>query len=84
MTLLDVVAVQVADEYQLLLTFENQEQRLFDMRPFIETPPWNRLKRGEVFRKVRIQQGTVVWPGQIDIDPETLYELSKVAKKTVC
>ncbi len=84
MTLLDVVAVQVADEYQLLLTFENQEQRLFDMRPFIETPPWNRLKRGDVFRKVRIQQGTVVWPGQIDIDPETLYELSKVAKKTVC
>jgi hypothetical protein len=84
MTLIDVVAVQVTDEYQLLLTFENQEQRLFDMRPFIETPPWNRLKHGDVFRKVRIQQGTVVWPGQIDIDPETLYELSKVAKKTVC
>jgi len=84
MTLFDVVAVQVADEYQLMLTFENKEQRLFDMRPFIETPPWNRLKHGDVFRKVSIQQGTVVWPGQIDIDPETLYELSTVTKKTVC
>jgi hypothetical protein len=84
MLLLDVVAVQVTDEYQLLLTFENQEKRLFDMRPLIETPPWNRLKHGDVFRKVHIQQGTIVWPGQIDIDPETLYELSMVTEKTVC
>ncbi len=84
MTLLDVVDVQVTDEYQLLLTFENHEQRFFDMRPFIETPPWNRLKHGDVFRKVHIQQGTIVWPGQIDIDPETLYELSTVTEKKVC
>jgi hypothetical protein len=84
MSLLDVVDFQVTDEYQLLLTFENQEKRLFDMRPFMETPPWNRLKHGDMFRKAHIQQGTIVWPGQIDIDPETLYELSTVTEKTVC
>jgi len=76
MPLLDVVEVQVIGEYQLLLTFENQEQRIFDMRPYMESPPWSGLKHGGEFKKAHIHMGTVAWPGQIDIDPETLYELS--------
>ncbi len=60
MRLLDVVDVQVIGDYQLLLTFENQEQRFFDMRPYLKTPPWDRLSYGDTFRKAHVQQGTVV------------------------
>lgn len=38
--------------------------------------PWVRLKSGNAFQGAFVENGTVVWPGNIDIDPETLYEYS--------
>jgi hypothetical protein len=35
-----------------------------------------RLKANNAFLGAYVQYGTVVWPGNIDIDPETLYDLS--------
>lgn len=75
-TLLDVVAVQVQADFTLLLTFENDEIRRFDMAPYMDQKPWSRLKEPALFRAARAEMGTVVWPGDIDIDPETLYERS--------
>jgi hypothetical protein len=46
------------------------------MAPYMEQKPWVRLKYPESFRAAFIENGTVAWPGNIDIDPETLYELS--------
>jgi len=39
-------------------------------------PSWDRLKSGNVFQGAFVENGTVAWPGNIDIDPETLYEHS--------
>ena len=36
--------------------------------------PWNRIARPEIFALVKVEYGTVVWPGAIDIAPETLYD----------
>jgi hypothetical protein len=74
--LLDVVAVRASADYQLFLTFENGEVRRFDMAPYMDRKPWVRIKQPPLFRKASVDMGTVVWPGNIDIDPETLYELS--------
>jgi hypothetical protein len=60
----------------LRLKFENGEQRRFDMAAYIEQKPWVRLKSGNTFFGAFVENGTVVWPGNIDIDPETLYEYS--------
>ena len=75
--LLDVVDVAVeADGYGLLLVFENGERRRFDMTPCLEQKPWNRIQSRSLFEQVFIEHGTVAWPGNIDVAPETLYELS--------
>jgi len=74
--LLDVIRVQPCHNYQLLLEFENGEKRLFDMSALINKRPFNRLK-GSVFMAARVNYGTVVWPGNIDIAPETLYAKSR-------
>lgn len=41
-----------------------------------DVEPWNKLKAGQAFYGAFIENGTVIWQGNIDIDPETLYERS--------
>jgi len=73
--LLDVIKVKPYSNYQLLLEFENGEKRQFDMSSIINKPPFNRLK-GSAFMSAHVEYGTVVWSGNIDIAPDTLYDLS--------
>ncbi|MCA1794062.1 MAG: DUF2442 domain-containing protein [Desulfobacteraceae bacterium] len=48
---------------------------MFDMTSIIDKRPFYRLK-GSIFMAARVEHGTVVWPGNIDIAPETLYDRS--------
>jgi len=77
--LLDVTDVTVQPGYVLFLVFENGERRSFNMAQYIDQKPWVRLKTGNSFRAAFVENGTVTWPGNIDIDPETLYEYSTAA-----
>jgi hypothetical protein len=72
--LIDVVAVKPAPDYHLNLVFANGERRRFDMRPLLTQRPWDRIVDAGIFQRVRVDYGTVVWPGEIDISPETLYD----------
>lgn len=72
----DVVKVQVQDGYVLFLEFENGERRCFDMMPLLDQRPWLRIKPVPLFSRAFVENGTVAWPGNIDIAPETLYDLS--------
>lgn len=72
--LLDVISVQARPDYHLDLAFANGECRRFDMRPLLSMKPWNRIATPALFEKVRVDYGTVVWPGEIDVAPETLYD----------
>lgn len=74
--LLDVTHVTVQPHFTLLLEFENGERRSFNMANYIDRKPWARLKSGNAFQGAFVENGTVAWPGNIDIDPETLYERS--------
>jgi hypothetical protein len=72
--LLDVIAVTPKPDFQLDIEFENGERRRFDMTPLLAIKPWNRVAALQIFERVRVDYGTVVWPGEIDIAPETLYD----------
>jgi hypothetical protein len=74
--LLDVVSVRATQGYQLYLEFENGEKKMFDMSPLMDKRPFVRLKGSPHFLAARVAYGTVCWPGNIDIAPETLYDRS--------
>ncbi len=74
--MLDVIHVIVKPNFELLLEFENGEHRRFNMATYIDQKPWVRLKSSNTFFGAFVENGTVVWPGNIDIDPETLYDCS--------
>lgn len=72
--LVDVIKVIANPDFHLDLFYSNGEQRRFDMRPLLAIKPWNKIAAPELFRLAQAQYGTVVWPGEIDIAPETLYD----------
>ena len=74
--LFDVLKVSTAESRWLLLDFENGEKRRFDMQPLLAQKPWMRIKPADLFAQAFVENGTVAWPGNIDIAPETLYDLS--------
>jgi hypothetical protein len=76
-TLLDVVSVVAQEDHTLLLVFENGEKRRFDMKPLLDKKPFCRLKDSPLFLKATVAYGTVVWPGDTDIAPETLWDKSE-------
>ena len=75
--MLDVVKVEVKPNHLLWLEFENGEWRVFDMNPFLENGVFRQLQDSRLFSTAHVDYGTVVWPGDIDMVTETLYELSK-------
>lgn len=74
--LLDVVKVEAKPNYVLYLEFENGEKRIFYMGPYMDKRPFVKLKGSPLFSMAMVDYGTVVWPGNIDIAPETLYDRS--------
>lgn len=68
------VEVQPAPDYHLLLTFDNQEKRLFDVKPYIRGSWFGELKKPEIFNAVRIAGLSVEWPDGQDICPDCLYQ----------
>ena len=74
--LLDVISVKACNDYTLELVFENGEKRIFDMKPFLDKKPFVKLQNSPLFFKASVQYGTVIWPGNIDIAPETLWSRS--------
>lgn len=72
--LFDVTDVTVNADGFLILLFENGVKKRFDMNPLFSRKPFQNLKGNANFYLAKVEYGTVVWPGDIDIDPETLYE----------
>ena len=70
---IEVCTVEIGTGYLLNLTFNNGERRCFDMQPFLHYPVFRRLQNPGFFALARVDYGTVTWPGEIDIAPETLY-----------
>jgi hypothetical protein len=72
-----VKSAQTMDDYCLLLTFENGENRVFDLTPYFDKPIFSGLKNIALFKTARVVSGSVEWQGEIDLSYDTLYLESK-------
>lgn len=73
---LSVIDVKPMDNYRLFLTFENNEQKIFDVSPYLEIGKFSELKNKEVFNSVKISFDSIEWSNHLDLDPEVLYQKS--------
>ena len=68
-----VKTVQPLDDYKLLLTFDNEEQRIFDVKPLLSIKVFSALKNKQLFDSVKVSHGSILWADDIDYCPDTLY-----------
>ena len=73
-----VAEVKPLEEYNLLLTFEDGKQGVFDVKPYLDKGVFKELKNIEMFNTVRVAFRSVSWKNKIDIAPEQLYQQSKM------
>ena len=71
--------VQPLDDYRLLLKFENEEKRIFDVKPYLDIGKFKELKDKKLFKSVKVCFDSIEWTNQLDLDPELLYQNSKKA-----
>lgn len=65
------------NKFKLILTFENDEMKEFDLSPYLHYPVFEPLADESFCSKAKTFNGTVVWDDNIDFDPDTLYLESK-------
>lgn len=68
-----VVAVKANEDFTLDLQFNDGSLRRFDVTPYLNSGVFTELKDLRYFQQARIAFGTVQWPHEQDISPETLY-----------
>ena len=72
-----VSGVKPLPDYKLWLRFNTGEIRIFDFKPLLSSAGFAPLNDVETFREVYIDYGVTTWlDGDVDIDPEYLYEQS--------
>ena len=69
-----VKAVAPKDDYKLEIIFRNGEIGIYDCAPLLDFGVFRELRDINYFKHATVCGGTVVWPHEQDICPDTLYE----------
>jgi hypothetical protein len=68
-----VIEARANTDHTLDLKFDDGSFRRFDVKPYLEMGVFQELKDITYFSTVSVAYGTVHWPNEQDIAPETLY-----------
>ena len=68
-----VIKVQAEENYMLNLWLSNEEQRHFDMKPYLDFEVFQTLKDPKTFNTVTPFLGSVTWSNNSDLSYDTLY-----------
>ncbi len=71
-----IIQAKPLDEYKLLLTFETNEEKVFDVNPYISGDWFGKLKDPSYFKTVHVSGSSIEWAGGQDIASHELYENS--------
>ena len=69
--------VKATNDHKLVIDFNNNERRLFDITPYLNIGRFVELKNIDMFKTVRVSFDTIEWENGLDIDPEFLYAKSE-------
>lgn len=68
-----VTSVKPLPSYKLELTFTSGEVKVYDCQPLLGFGVFTELQDESYFRQVKPFLGSITWPHEQDICPDTLY-----------
>ncbi|PZV25989.1 MAG: DUF2442 domain-containing protein [Snowella sp.] len=77
-----VKKVKPIENYFLKLWFDNEEQKIFDLKPYLNKGIFSQLKNISLFNSARVVSGSVEWPNGLDLSYDTLYLESQTIKES--
>ena len=72
-----VINVKPEQNFTLWITFNNGEEKRFDVKPYLGIGIFKELKDLSLFNSVKPCLGSVQWANGVDLCPDTLYLESK-------
>lgn len=76
-----VSKVTPTDDYTLNIVFSNGEEAIYDCHDLLDFGVFRELRDPYYFKQVMVMHGTVAWPHEQDVCPDTLYLDSKREKQ---
>ena len=76
-TIHDIVSAKALDGYKVDVEFDTGEKAVFDCSRYLSMPYWKCLNDKAFFNQVMVGYGTLVWPDEIDIGPEDVWEFAE-------
>ena len=73
----EIIKVEPLKDYKLLLTFNNNEKKIKDMKQYLDKGVFRKLKNINFFNTAEIKFGTISWAENIDICADSLYDTSE-------
>ena len=73
------IKVVPREDFALAIAFDNGEEGVLDMKPYLAFGVFQKIADYEHFKCVRVAFDTIEWDGDIDLDPEFIYAKCKIA-----
>lgn len=71
------IDVKVLKDYELEILFDNNEKKIFDVKPYFKFKIFKELKDMDKFNTVKISGLSIEWENGADICPDELYNNAK-------
>ena len=71
------ISARPANDYKVEVVFSNGQCGVFDCSYLLNYEVSSALADLDFFRQVRAEHGTLTWPNDIDVAPETVWERSE-------
>jgi len=64
-------------DFSLSIVFENGDNKILDMKPYLDFGIFKKIRNYEKFKCVRVAFDTIEWDDGVDLDPEFINAKSK-------
>lgn len=71
------------EDFTLDIIFENNEEKIFDVKPYLDKGIFKQLKDRRIFNSVKPFLGSIQWINGLDFCPDTLYLESNPPNKAL-
>jgi hypothetical protein len=76
-----VSGVTPNEDFTLIVRFDNGEEGLLDMKPYLNFGAFRKIADSANFKNVRVAFDSIEWDAGVDLDPEFVYARSRITSK---